>query len=94
MNILDLESISTAGSVGFILIFGIVNLVGFKCAKDTKSHKMIPLLGFILCLAALVILIHQQYQSNLTGVLVSVGIIALCFVVEWVFKTSEKKKNN
>ena len=94
VNILDLESISTAGSVGFILIFGIVNLVGFKCAKDTKSHKMIPLLGFILCLAALVILIHQQYQSNLTGVLVSVGIIALCFVVEWVFKTSEKKKNN
>ncbi|MDH7913023.1 APC family permease [Winogradskyella sp. SYSU M77433] len=94
VNILDLESISTAGSVGFILIFGIVNLVGYKCAKDTKSHKMIPFLGFILCLAALVILIHQQYQSNLTGVLVSIGIIELCFVVEWIFKTSEKKKNN
>ncbi|MAX69970.1 MAG: amino acid transporter [Flavobacteriaceae bacterium] len=94
VNILDLESISTAGSVGFILIFGIVNLVGYKCAKDTKSHKIIPLLGFILCLAALVILIHQQYSSNLTGILVSIGIIALCFIVEWIFKTSEKKKKN
>jgi len=94
VNILDLESISTAGSVGFILIFGIVNLVGYKCSKDTKSLKIIPLLGFILCLIALVILIHQQYKSNLTGVLVSAGIIALCFVIEWIFKATEKGINN
>ena len=94
VNILDLESISTAGSVGFILIFGIVNLVGYKCSKDTKSLKIIPLLGFILCLIALVILIHQQYKSNLTGVLVSAGIIVLCFVIEWIFKATEKAKNN
>lgn len=94
VNILDLESISTAGSVGFILIFGIVNLVGYKCSKDTKSLKIIPLLGFILCLIALVILIHQQYKSNLTGILVSVGIIALCFVIEWIFKATEKATNN
>lgn len=94
VNILDLESISTAGSVGFILIFGIVNLVGYKCSKDTKSLKIIPLLGFILCLIALVILIHQQYKSNLTGVLVSAGIIALCFVIEWIFKATEKATNN
>lgn len=94
VNILDLESISTAGSVGFIVIFGIVNLVGYKCSKDTKSLKTIPLLGFVLCLIALVILIYQQYKSNLTGVLVSAGIIALCFVIEWVFKATEKTKNN
>ena len=92
VNILDLESISTAGSVGFILIFGIVNLVGYKCSKDTKSRKIIPLSGFVLCLVALVILIHQQYKSNLTGVLISIGIIALCFVVEWIFKATEKNK--
>ena len=91
VNILDLESISTAGSVGFILIFGIVNWVGFKCAKDTGSNKTIPISGCILCLIALVVLINQQYQSNLTGVLVSLGIIGLCFIVEWIYKTSEKK---
>ncbi|MBU2928596.1 APC family permease [Winogradskyella psychrotolerans] len=91
VNILDLESISTAGSVGFILIFGIVNWVGFKCTKDTGSNKIIPISGCILCLIALVILINQQYQSNLTGVLVSLGIIGLCFIVEWIYKTSEKK---
>ena len=91
VNILDLESISTAGSVGFILIFGIVNFVGFKTSKDTSSNKIIPIVGCTLCVLALVILINQQYKSNLTGVLVSGAIIALCFIAEWIYKTSEKK---
>jgi FtsH-binding integral membrane protein len=91
VNILDLESISTAGSVGFIIIFGIVNFVGFKTSKDTSSNKIIPIVGCTLCVLALVILINQQYKSNLTGVLVSGAIIALCFIAEWIYKTSEKK---
>ncbi|WP_407556736.1 APC family permease [Winogradskyella sp. 4-2091] len=91
VNILNLETISTAGSVGFILIFGIVNFVGFKCAKETGSNKLIPLLGSAFCLLALIILIHQQYQSNLTGVIVSVVIIGLCFISEWIFKSLEKR---
>lgn len=91
VNVLDLESISTAGSVGFIIIFGIVNLVGFKLAKDTKSNRLMPLAGFILCLVALITLIHQQYQTNLTGVIVSLFIVLLCFIVEWIYKTNERK---
>lgn len=91
VNVLDLESISTAGSVGFIIIFGIVNLVGFKLAKDTKSNRLIPLAGFILCLVALITLIHQQYQTNLTGVIVSLFIVLLCFIAEWIYKTNERK---
>ncbi|EPR72100.1 cationic amino acid transporter (cat-2) [Winogradskyella psychrotolerans RS-3] len=94
VNILDLESISTAGSVGFIIIFGIVNFVGFKTSKDTSSNKIIPLVGCTLCVLALVILINQQYKSNLTGVLVSGAIIALCFIVEWIYKSSEKRRKS
>ncbi|WP_179349777.1 APC family permease [Winogradskyella pacifica] len=94
VNILDLESISTAGSVGFIIIFGIVNLVGFKTSKDTSSNKIIPIVGCTLCILALVILINQQYKSNLTGVLVSGAIIALCFIAEWIYKTSEKRRKS
>lgn len=94
VNILDLESISTAGSVGFIIIFGIVNFVGFKTSKDTSSNKIIPIVGCTLCVLALIILINQQYKSNLTGVLVSGAIIALCFIAEWVFKTYEKRRKS
>ncbi|WP_458627307.1 APC family permease [Winogradskyella sp. PC D3.3] len=94
VNILDLESISTAGSVGFILIFGIVNWVGFKKSKDTNSNKIIPLVACILCVLALVILINQQYKSNLTGVLVSAAVIGSCFIAEWMFKTYEKRRKS
>ncbi|PHN02349.1 APC family permease [Flavilitoribacter nigricans] len=89
VNVLNLESISTAGSIGFLLIFGIVNYVGFKLSGQIRGNKIIPLAGAFLCLAALLILIHQQYSSNLAGVLVSLGIIGLCFLVEWLYKRSE-----
>ncbi len=92
VNVLDLESISTAGSVGFLLIFGIVNLVGFRLSKDTGSNRLIPMAGFILCMIALVVLINEQYQSNILGVIVSVAVIGFCFLVEWVHKTKKVTK--
>ncbi|MCB0657152.1 MAG: APC family permease [Saprospiraceae bacterium] len=90
VNTLQLESISTAGSIGFILIFGMVNYVGFKLAVTTGAKKAIPLAGALLCLVALVILIGQQIGSNLTGVFVSLGIIAFCFVIEWIYQRQSK----
>ncbi len=91
VNILDLESISTAGSVGFLIIFGVVNLVGYKLSKQTGGHKIIPLIGFILCITATVILINQQYPSNRIGVITSLAIIGSCFLAEWIYKKSEKR---
>ena len=90
-NILQLESISTAGSVGFLLIFAIVNFVGFKLAKNIKGNKIIPIMGFLLCLIAIVVLIDQQYAANSTGVIVALSTIIVCFILEWVYKKTEKK---
>lgn len=89
VNLLDLESISTAGSVGFILIFGIVNLVGFRLSKEIGGNKAVPLTGFVLCMAALAILLNQEYQTNTTGVFIAIGIIGFCFLIEWLYKKSE-----
>ncbi len=93
VNTLDLESISTAGSVGFLLIFGIVNFIGFKLSKQIKGNKIIPLLGAILSVIALIILIKQQYQTNVKGVIVAISIIAFCLVLEWIYKKNESKNN-
>ena len=90
-NTLNLESISTAGSVGFLLIFAIVNYVGFKLSKEIKGKKSIPLIGFSLCLIATAVLIIQQYSSNKTGVLIAIGIGIFCFVIEYIYKKTEKK---
>ena len=90
-NALNLESISTAGSVGFLLIFAMVNYVGLKLSKDIKGKKLIPFLGFILSLIAMIVLIIQQYSANKIGVLVSIGIITACFVMEFIYKKTEKR---
>ncbi|WP_366182644.1 APC family permease [Flavobacterium ovatum] len=86
VNTLDLESISTAGSVGFLLIFSMVNLVGYKLSTAVKGNKIIPLVGFILCVFALITLIQQQLISNILGVIISSVLIAFCFTVEWIHK--------
>ena len=91
VNLLKLESISTAGSVGFLLIFGVVNLVGYRLSKETGGSKAISLMGFGLCMIATLILINQQYTSNTIGVVISILIIAVCFLLEWIYKKTEKK---
>ncbi|OKL46633.1 amino acid transporter [Boudabousia liubingyangii] len=92
VNVLQLESISTAGSVGFLLIFGIVNLAAFRKAKDVDANRVITLAGAVLCAVATVILVGQQWQQNFVGVMVSAGIIAFCFLVEWGYRKTAKVK--
>lgn len=92
VNTLQLESISTTGSISFILIFGIVNLINYKLSTETKSNKIISLAGFILCIMALIILVKQQIESNITGVIVSLCIIIFCFAIEWIYKKSTLNK--
>jgi len=86
VNTLNLDSIATAGSIGFLLIFAIVNAVGFKLAKDINGNKIIPFIGLFLCSFALIALVVQQYSSNITGILISGGIILSCFIIEFIYK--------
>ncbi len=93
-NFLNLESISTSGSAGFLLIFAVVNYVSFKKAKKIDASKTISLMGAILSAVAFIVLIIQQSTSNLLGVSISLGIICICFVVEWIYKRKTSDKNS
>lgn len=86
VNTVNLESISTAGSVGFILIFTIVNYIAFKLSKTLKGNKLIPLFGFVLGLVALIVLVAQQYNDNTLGVILALSLIAACFLTEYIYK--------
>jgi len=88
-NTLNLETISTTGSIGFILIFAIVNLTGFKLSKEISGNKVIPLIGFLLCIAALIVLILQQYSQNQLGVEVALATVSSAFLIEYIYKTIE-----
>jgi len=92
VNSLELESISTAGSVGFLIIFAAVNFVGFKLHKEIKGNKSISLIGFLSCSIALLILIIKQFGSNRMNVIIALGIVALSFLIEYIYK--KYTKNN
>ncbi len=94
VNILKLESIAAAGSIGFLLIFAVVNYVGFRLAKDVNGNKFIPLFGFLLCGIALAALIMHTYSANKTGLYVSVGILLGCFIIEYFNKAHQKRIKN
>ncbi len=88
VNLFNLQSISTAGSAGFLLIFCIVNYIGFKKHSELASKKWIHLVASLLCLLAFCTLIIQQFPQNKTGVIVALGIIVFCFIMEWFYKKS------
>lgn len=89
VNSLKLESISTAGSVGFLLIFACVNYVGFKLHKEIKGNKLIALIGFLSCSIALLTLIIKQFSTNKLNVIIAVGIVVFCFIIEYLYKRNE-----
>ena len=85
-NTLNLESISTSGSVGFLLVFAAVNVVSIKLGKKIHIQKAIPILGFILCFLALALLIIQQFSTNILGGILTVAFVTLCFMLEFTYK--------
>ena len=94
-NSLDLESISTSGSIGFLIVFAMVNYSGFKLSDQISGNKIIPIIGFSLCVIASITLIGQQYVSNKLGVIVALSIVFTSFLIEFFYKKSEsylKKK--
>lgn len=92
VNTLQLESISTAGSVGFLLIFAIVNLAGFKLAQNTGSRKSIPLIGAVACTFAMLALLVQHYSVSKSDVYIAIGIIFFSFLLEFGYKMLERRR--
>jgi amino acid transporter len=89
-NTIDLESISTSGSAGFLIIFAVVNYVAFKKAKEIKAKKIISLVACFFCTIAFTILVIQQYDTSAMSIIIPLGIFALCFIGEWVFRFQNK----
>jgi len=60
----NVENISIAGSLGFLIIFSLVNLANFKLYKETDSNRIIPLLGFLLTSISAIILVGYNFVHN------------------------------
>ena len=80
-NSLDLASVATMGSAGFLIVFAVVNAAEARTSGERGSHAWISIAACVACLAALAALVARSRPGE-TAVLVamvtvSVGIEAL-----------------
>jgi len=76
----DLHNISVAGSLGFLLIFMLVNLANFRLYKETGASRLISGFGTLMCLSATVVLLGYNalhHPRSLASSLVLIGVTAL-----------------
>ncbi len=86
-NLLDLSSISTIGSAGFLLIFAMVNWANVRLSQRTESRWYISAVACGTCLGALVALIWEAFTTAPHTLLVLGGMIALSFAIELTYRT-------
>lgn len=85
-NLVDLSSISIMGSVGFLLIFAIVNSANVVLTDKTQSKSWISLIGVVLCLGALASLLWQTALSSPYRLWIPVVMTGMAFLIEATFR--------
>jgi len=91
-NLVDLSSISTMGSAGFLLIFAAVNLANARLAGETGSRRWLSLLGAALCLGALLILLRQTWTTSPARLGVLGGMVGLAVAVEGSYRVFGRRE--
>ncbi len=84
-NLLNLDSISTMGSAGFLVIFAVVNAAEARTAGERGSKAWISITAAATCAAALATLIAK---SSLSAVSVFAAMVTLSFGIEAAFRRS------
>jgi amino acid transporter len=85
-NLVDLSSMSTLGSVGFLLIFAAVNGANARLADETESKRGLSLFGLGLCLCALASLLWQTANRSPHQFWIPFAMIGLAFLIEAIFR--------
>ena len=89
----DIENISIAGSIGFLIIFALVNLANFKLYKETGGCRLISGFGFLLALAAVGVLVWYNAIHSpqaLKTSLIAILIVALFVVLYYYIKKDNR----
>jgi amino acid transporter len=93
-NLVDLSSLSTMGSAGFLLIFAAVNGANARLAGETQSGRWLSLSGVALCLAALATLLWQTALTAPGRIWILVAMMALAFAIELGFRLATGRPLN
>ncbi len=92
-TLFNLKNISVAGSLGFLIIFALVNIANFKLHKETKGNRIISGFGTLLCLGATITLISHTLIYSPKSLLTS-GILLITIGIFTVFYNLMKEEGN
>jgi len=90
-NLLDLTSISTVGSSGFLVIFAAVNLAGVRHARRTHSRWWFSAVGTAACLGALGALTWQTAQTDPRRLWILAGLVGTAALIEGSFQLAKRQ---
>jgi amino acid transporter len=90
-NFLDLTSISTLGSAGFLLIFAAVNAANVRRSRETGSRAWISVAGGLACVAALGALVWQTASDTPGKLWVLAILIGLAVAIEGAYRLGERE---
>jgi len=87
----DLENISVAGSVGFLIIFSLVNLANFRLYRETGGNRFISGFGFLLSVTATLVLLGYNALHNPHALISSGIVVATVAIFSYIYYKIEKR---
>lgn len=81
----DLDNISIAGSLGFLIVFMLVNFANFKLYKESGGNRLISGFGSMLCAAAIIVLIGYNALHAPQSLVTSVVVIGVTGIVSFLY---------
>ena len=82
----DLSGITMMGRAAFLLVYAAVNAGHLLALNQTEANATIVCLSLLTCLAVFDILGVDTYQQQPAAIAALVLIVAVSFVVEWVYR--------
>ncbi|HZL81399.1 MAG TPA: APC family permease [Demequina sp.] len=90
-NVLDLGSIATIGSAGFLIIFGAVNVAAARRSHDIGARGWIAWTAAGACAVALGALVWQTAVDSPAQLWILAGLLALAAGVEGAFQMTHRR---
>ena len=93
-TLFNINNISVAGSLGFLIVFALVNFANFKLHKETNGNRLISGFGTLLCLGAAIVLVSYNLIHAPNSLMISSIIILSVGLFSTIYNKFRKKTDN
>jgi hypothetical protein len=81
-NLLDVASISSIASAGFLIVFGAVNAAALRAGTAIGANRILAAAGLAGCAGALIVLSIDTAQNRPTALVLLIGILGASLLGE------------